>query len=84
MSGPTAQAYVEILEDTLLGRWLPAQTHDSGALAGLSYWRLAGSIEVDVNVIRMKLAVEAMPARKVASDLLSGPRCLRSDHPEEA
>lgn len=27
VSGPTVKAYFEILEDTLLGRWLPAYTH---------------------------------------------------------
>ena len=133
VSGPTVKAYFEILEDTLLGRWLPAYRHRpkrrvigspkfyfsdvgvvnflarrgalepgaelygkafenwvfheltaynhySGALADLSYWRLAGGTEVDFIVNRMELAVEAKSARKITSDHLNGLRQLQTDH----
>jgi len=134
VSSHTIQAYFQILEDTLLGRWLPGYTkrpkrrviaapkfyfsdvgvvnflarrgglgpgselygkafenwvfHElcahndySEAFARLSYWRLAGGIEVDFIVDDMQLAIEAKATAKVTTDHLKGLRALSQDHP---
>ena len=135
VSSHTIKGYFQILEDTLLGRWLPAYRrrpkrrvigspkfyfsdvgvvnflakrgvlesgselygkafenwvfHEltayslySGALADLSFWRLASGIEVDFIVNHMEVAVEAKAARKITADHLKGLRHLHTDHPE--
>lgn len=135
VSGHTIKGYFQILEDTLLGRWLPAYRrrpkrrvigapkfyfsdvgvvnflakrgtlepgselygkafenwafHEltaynlySGAMADLSFWRLASGIEVDFIINHMEIAVEAKAVRKITSDHLRGLRHLQADHPE--
>lgn len=134
VSSPTIRQYFQILEDTLLGRWLPAYTkrpkrrviaapkfyfadvgvvnhlarrgalrpgselygkafenwvfHElsahnaySEAFAHLSYWRLAGGMEVDFIVNDLQVAVEAKATAKVTADHLRGLRDLVHDHP---
>lgn len=134
VSSHTIKEYFQILEDTLLGRWLPAYTkrpkrrviaapkfyfsdvgvvnhlarrgilrpgselygkafenwvfHElsahnaySEAFARLSYWRLAGGVEVDFVVNDLQVAIEAKATAKVTADHLKGLRNLAQDHP---
>jgi predicted AAA+ superfamily ATPase len=135
VSSHTIKSYFQILEDTLLGRWLPAYTkrpkrrviaapkfyfsdvgvvnylarrgdinpgselygkafenwvfHElnahnaySEAFAKLSYWRLAGGIEVDFIINDMQLAIEAKATAKITADHLKGLRAIAEDHPK--
>ena len=135
VSSHTIKGYFQILEDTLLGRWLPAYTkrpkrrviaapkfffsdvgvvnylarrgdlHPGSELYGkafenwvfhelnahnayseafgkLSYWRLAGGIEVDFIVNDMQLAIEAKATAKTTADHLKGLRAIAEDHPQ--
>ena len=135
VSSHTARAYFEILEDTLLGRWLPAFRRRAkrrilrapkfyfadvgivnrlarrGVLAPgseaygkafenwvfhelaaciayreledeLSYWRLAGGLEVDFVVGDARVAVEAKASARVGNRHLKGLRSFAQDHPE--
>jgi predicted AAA+ superfamily ATPase len=52
-----------------------------GALAKLSYWRLASGIEVDFIVNDLEVAIEAKGASNVTADHLRGLRELVRDHP---
>ncbi len=134
VSSKTAKNYFQILEDTLLGRWLPAYRRrakrrvigspkfyfvDVGLvnrlarrgelIAGselygkafenwvfheltafisyreiddpLSYWRLAGGVEVDFIVGQMQIAIEAKSGSRITKDHLKGLRSLVEDHP---
>jgi len=134
VSSHAIKSYFGILEDTLLGRWLPgyvkrakrrviaapkfyfadtgvvnhlarrgslqrgselfgkafeswvfhelvARNAYSGALARLTYWRLASGIEVDFVVDDLRVAIEAKATIKVTSDHLKGLRALAQDHP---
>lgn len=134
VSSHTVKSHFGILEDTLLGRWLPAYTKrpkrrviaapkfyfaDVGVVnqlarrgaiqrggeiygkafenwvfhelvacdayretcARLSYWRLAGGIEVDFVVGDMAIAIEAKARVRLTSDDLKGLRHLAGDHP---
>lgn len=134
VSSHTIKSYFGILEDTLLGRWLPgyvkrpkrrviaapkfyfadtgvvnhlarrgplqrgseiygkafeswvfhelvARNAYSGAMARLSYWRLASGIEVDFVIDDLRVAIEAKASAKVTSDHLKGLRALAQDHP---
>jgi predicted AAA+ superfamily ATPase len=134
VSSHTTKSHFQILEDTLLGRWLPAYRRrakrrvigspkfyfvDVGVvnrlarrgelLAGselygkafenwvfhelsafmsyrevdgpLSYWRLAGGIEVDFVVGNMQVAIEAKSSTRITRDHLKGLRSLVEDHP---
>ena len=134
VSSHTAKSHFQILEDTLLGRWLPAYRKrakrrvigspkfyfaDVGVvnrlarrgklLAGselygkafenwvfhelstclsyrevdgpLSYWRLAGGIEVDFIIGDMRVAIEAKSSTRITRDHLKGLRKLAEDHP---
>ena len=134
VSSHTTKSHFQILEDTLLGRWLPAYRKrakrrvigapkfyfvDVGVvnrlarrgelLSGselygkafenwlfhelstfmsyrdvdgpLSYWRLAGGIEVDFVVGNMRVAIEAKSGARITRDHLKGLRSLVEDHP---
>jgi predicted AAA+ superfamily ATPase len=134
VSSHTAKSHFEILEDTLLGRWLPAYRkrpkrrviaspkfyfadvgvvnrlarrgelapgselygkalenwvfHELSAFvayrdvdARLSYWRLAGGVEVDFVVNDVELAIEAKASSRITSDHLKGLRQIVRDHP---
>ena len=48
----------------------------------LSYWRLAGGIEVDFVVGEMRLAIEAKAGSRITSDHLRGLRALAEEHPD--
>jgi uncharacterized protein len=50
-------------------------------VAQISYWRLAGGIEVDFIINDMQLALEAKATARVTSDHLKGLRALIEDHP---
>ena len=137
VSSHTARAYFEILDDTLLGRWLPAYRrrakrrtlrapkfyfadvgivnrlarrgtllpgaeaygkafenwvfHELTACIAyreleheLSYWRLAGGLEVDFVLGDARVAVEAKASARVGNRHLKGLRSFAQDHPETA
>jgi predicted AAA+ superfamily ATPase len=60
---------------------LVARNACSGAMARLSYWRLASGIEVDFVIDDLRLAIEAKASATVTSDHLKGLRALAQDHP---
>lgn len=60
---------------------LSAHNAYSGALATLSYWRLAGGTEVDFIVNDLQVAIEAKGTANVTTDHLRGLRELARDHP---
>lgn len=60
---------------------LSAHNAYSGALAALSYWRLAGGTEVDFIVNDVQVAIEAKGTANVTTDHLRGLRELARDHP---
>ena len=61
---------------------LSAHNAYSGALATLSYWRLASGIEVDFIVNDLDVAIEAKGTANVTADHLRGLRELARDHPK--
>ncbi len=134
VSPQTVKSYFDVLNDTLLGRWLPAyvkrpkrrvigapkfyfadvgvvnhlarrgtiqrrselygkafenwvfhelSAHNaySGALATLSYWRLASGAEVDFIVNDLDVAIEAKGTANVTADHLRALREIVRDHP---
>ncbi len=135
VSSHTAKSHFQILEDTLLGRWLPAYRKrpkrrvatapkfyfaDVGVVnrlarrgellpgselygkafenwvfhelatfvsyrefdGDLSFWRLAGGLEVDFVMGDMQVAIEAKSSSRITVDDLKGLRTLVKDHPD--
>ena len=135
VSSHTAKSHFQILEDTLLGRWLPAYRKrpkrrvatapkfyfaDVGVVnrlarrgellpgselygkafenwvfhelatfvsyrefdGDLSFWRLAGGLEVDFVMGDMQVAIEAKSSSRITVDDLKGLRTLGKDHPD--
>jgi predicted AAA+ superfamily ATPase len=135
VSSPTIKGYFQILEDTLIGRWVPAYTkknkrrvigapkfyfsdvgtvnsllkrqsiepgnetfgkafenwvsheihaqiHYKQSFQEVSYWRLAGGVEVDFIIGDLEIAVEAKATKEVKSDHLKGLRELKKEYPK--
>ena len=77
---PGSELYGKAFENWVFHE-LCARNDYSEAFARLSYWRLAGGIEVDFIVNNMQLAVEAKATARVTADHLKGLRALLQDQP---
>jgi uncharacterized protein len=77
---PGSELYGKAMENWVFHE-LDAHRNYSELHYDLSYWRLAGGLEVDFILGDMKIAVEAKATARITTDHLKGLREVARDHP---